>query len=437
MTGSKVLWLGLPLLSSVVLLACADGRGSSGFDIRSEEAVIGQVLSTGDCGDYRTLVICAADTTAVSPSPTPTTPTINTPLPTQTPAAPIIITGLSGAVAFPCLPEAGACDADFTFRPQGFPQGTTFLVAVRGVTPNTFWFKAPAPLPNDAGGFATMVRITEAGGRPSRVEFAMLAFDGSADTVPTEFQELADTGAAYAFVTQALLIEPGQPPPTASTPAATPSPSALGPSITYLGLARADEIPEAPTGVDGDGRSVFSPSSGSGFSLVIEAAPGQSGSPVGINAVNLSGGVPDLQLLVSRPLGDGNPLVCDIAPPTIGGVPATNPLVYSTAPEVVAAMNDLGCRADDGTGNPIGRGPSDACTSQISGDFSFVNPESSIQFCLPIARKWAFPAGQTVLVVRARDASGNIGIEKEIVIDILTPSPGVRQLSSLERRESS
>jgi len=63
--------------------------------------------------------------------------------------------------------------------------------------------------------------------------------------------------------------------------------------------------------------------------------------------------LPDLQVIVSRPLSDGSGAVCDADFPEVGGVPATEPFDIDNA-AAAPAINDLGCRADDGMGSRKG-----------------------------------------------------------------------------------
>ena len=243
--------------------------------------------------------------------------------------------------------------------------------------------------------------------------------------------------------TREIVVRIGAPTPTATGPmataaATTPTPTAIstrtatatgtplvpsaGPQITYFGVARADDVPMPSVDLDAAGRPIFHRPTGSGIYLVIEARSGLAGQPVGAEAFDAAGSLPDLQLLVSRPLGDGSALICDDALPNIGGVPATDPPEFSDAPSVVAAINDLGCRVNDGAGNPVGRTSSaQACTrTDAPGTFGYgyVDPNSSIQFCLPIAVPWAFPLGDTIVAARVRDASGTVGAPQEIVVRV-------------------
>src|SRR4029453_9061117 len=174
-----------------------------------------------------------------------------------------------------------------------------------------------------------------------RVQFAVLVFLSPPTNVPAEFEVLAESGTDYAFVTSELELEVitiGPPPPAtetatatatgtaaAETPTSTPSaptatatatPPRSGPEITYFGVARADNVPLAPSGFDDQGRPIFLRPFGYGMALIVEGHPGIDRLPVGRNAY-MPDGVPDLHLIVSRPLGDGSKFVCDNRPPTL------------------------------------------------------------------------------------------------------------------------
>jgi hypothetical protein len=205
------------------------------------------------------------------------------------------------------------------------------------------------------------------------------------------------------------------------TPTATPASSGLAPQISYFGVSTADNRPLDASGSDAFGRPIFGVRTGQGLELIVEAQPGATRRPIGLAAYQPDGR-PDLQLIVSRPLGDGSASICDIEPPRIGGVPATQPFEFGDATAVVDAMNDLGCRVDDGAGQPRARvGSAFACTrSSGENDFgyAFVNAASTVQYCLPIARPWAFPVGDTVVAARVRDVDGRIAPAREIVVRV-------------------
>lgn len=213
--------------------------------------------------------------------------------------------------------------------------------------------------------------------------------------------------------------------PTATrTPRLTPTLSGTpgaGPEITYFGIARADGFALNPSTVDNEGRPVFIRPQGHGLIIVLEAKPGTSRRLVGASAFDDSG-FPDLQLLVSAALGDGRAAICDTTPPDIGGVPGVPSLSFDPVPAVINAVNDLGCRVDDGQGNPFGRrNTGDACTRSNAANsfgYGFVDDTSAIQFCLPVASAWYFHEDDTTIAARVRDTFGNIGAVREIVVRV-------------------
>lgn len=439
------------LLLALPLAGCVGdggGRGSSGFDI-TENLLITRMLEMQACLSQGDVTFCPADQTgaATTPTPTPVEPTVAvtaTPTPTALPA-PRVDTGLAHGISVACTREHlnAPCELTFSFLPTGFAPETAYSVAARLRSPDGDWILT-APQALDAGDGATLhtalIRLPlPASPHPPRVQFAVLAFITPPGALPTRVPVVAQTRTDFAFITQEFALEvitTGPPPVTATatatrspsvtpsipetpataTPTATATPPRVGPEITYFGVARADSAPLAPSGVDGAGRPIYIRPFGSGFSLVVEARAGGSGRPPGRAAFVNTGDLPDLQLILSRPLGDGSPAVCDGGAPQPGGVPGVVPFAFADAPEVRAAINDLGCRVDDGRGNPAGRLSAEACTMDRGGEFAFVQPNSAIQFCLPIAAAWSFPAGDTIVAARVRDTGGMLGPEREIVV---------------------
>lgn len=157
---------------------------------------------------------------------------------------------------------------------------------------------------------------------------------------------------------------------------------------------------------------------GNGFSLVVEGMPGLSGAAVGNSAYQPSlTSLPDLQVEVSNPLGNGSSAVCDSSGPTPGGVPAVDPPNFAPTQVDINAVNDLACRFLDGNGAPMGRN-SDSCVLFPSGDFKFANPMTTTQFCGLIDRALSFPSGDTMVTARLRDVNGNAGPQAQIVIRV-------------------
>lgn len=200
---------------------------------------------------------------------------------------------------------------------------------------------------------------------------------------------------------------------------------AEGPFITRLLLARPDDVIIDPVDVDELGRQVFVRLFGSGFSLIVEARRGLSAAEVGrrvfAKAPSPPTERPDIQVLVSRALGDGSVAVCDIAGDVLGGVPAAEPFRFEGRDQgVTDVINEMSCRVDGGarTSNR------DACTLSPRGDdfgYGFVDKSSEAQFCIRVARAWVLPVGDTVIAVRVLDTLGNPGEIREIVVRVATP----------------
>ena len=110
-------------------------------------------------------------------------------------------------------------------------------------------------------------------------------------------------------------------------------------------------MPMEPVGTDQQGRPIYFSLNPQGMTLIVEARPGLTGRQPGRSGYELVG-LPDLQVIVSRPLGNGSAAVCDTVAPAIGGVPETQPFEFAETPQVAAAINDLGCRTNDGTTMP-------------------------------------------------------------------------------------
>ncbi len=131
--------------------------------------------------------------------------------------------------------------------------------------------------------------------------------------------------------------------------------------------------------------------------------------------------LPDLQIEVSNNLGNGSTAVCDETGTNAVGVPAVTPFDFS--PNEAAAINDLSCRFQDGTGQPQGRDKTDACTLSLPAEvYQFVFPKvSTIQYCGLITPVAAFLPGDTTVAARVRDTAGNLSAVSSIIIRV--PSP--------------
>jgi hypothetical protein len=210
-----------------------------------------------------------------------------------------------------------------------------------------------------------------------------------------------------------------------TTPTLSPTPTptlGLGANVGFLGLLRADETLLDPSGVDVQGRPVYVRQNPSGFVLVIDAKPGTNGAAVGLNAYNYDPADPtvrpDLQVEVSRPIGDGSATVCDNTEGHFGGVPGIDPASFDDTQAISDALNDLGCRFNDGTGTPGGRDADSACVQFADGEFRFVDTSATVEFCGFISFPLRFPDGDTIVTARVRDSNGIAGPPRQIVIRI-------------------
>lgn len=189
----------------------------------------------------------------------------------------------------------------------------------------------------------------------------------------------------------------------------------IGPVVTFFGAGRADGSFVEPINHDKKGRPVYRSEVGSGFMLIVEAKPGESGYEVGrrvfAHVPDDPTVRPDLEIQSSRDLGDGSREVCDRRRPKIGGIPGINPPSFKETQRVADAINDLACRFETFIESDAG------CTLNKNGDYQFINADSSTQFCMIVARAYLFPVGRTLLSVRLRDVEGNPGPVKEIWIE--------------------
>lgn len=190
---------------------------------------------------------------------------------------------------------------------------------------------------------------------------------------------------------------------------------AIGPVVNFLGAARADGQLVDFTGKNAQGIPVYRNQVGSGFILVVEGKAGIGNIEVGRSIFRYDPNDPtqrpDLEIEVDRALGDGSATVCDARKPKIGGIPAVNPLSFAETAKISSALNDFSCRFETFIES------SGACTVKKTGDFTFAKPDSTVQFCMVVARAWAFQDGQTKVSVRLRDVEGNPGPISHLIID--------------------
>jgi len=184
-------------------------------------------------------------------------------------------------------------------------------------------------------------------------------------------------------------------------------------------MTRADDTPVASAEGLPDGTPIFERPVGYGFSLIIEGRPGGTHAPVGLSTFDVDdpSSLPDLQIEVDRPLGDGSTAVCDDSLGMFGGVPAVNPPDFSPIPAVADPINDFACRFKDQTGSPGGR-TMDPCILFADGQYGFGDQTSTAQFCGQISSPFGFPTGDTQVSVRVRDTDGHLSAIHRFIVRI-------------------
>jgi hypothetical protein len=269
-----------------------------------------------------------------------------------------------------------------------------------------------------------LTNYTDQPGQPKLLLFDPDGQEISVNVCSGRVEIEADKGGVYTVLALACGGTPTQPYRIVLSQDGCPP----GPVITTLGVANAENRAQPPIGTDELGRPIFNERFGQGFSLIIEARAGSNRFNPGPFPVPYGDGqAPDMQMILSRPLGDGSPVVCDIAPPDIGGVPATVPFMFSDTAAARDMVHDLGCRFADGSGNFEARQSDDeACTrvDRAAFGFGFVDRGSRIQFCGSIATSWEFPPGDTIVAARAKDQRlGQFGTTREIVVRVGDANP--------------
>jgi hypothetical protein len=209
------------------------------------------------------------------------------------------------------------------------------------------------------------------------------------------------------------------PTPTVTRTPTPTLPISDGPQITFFGPVTAFNTVITPTTEDALGNPVYVRAGGAGFFFVVEVKPGKSGRPPGSSTSNGDDvNPPDLQIEATNNLGNGSSLICDVGPQPsqpLGGVPGINPPSFDfSSPQVVAALNDFGCRFDTHTDQF-------PCTLNANGNPAFVHPGvSSLQYCTMsvLGNELHFPPGDTLVTVQVRDSGGNIGFPQRLVIRV-------------------
>ena len=249
------------------------------------------------------------------------------------------------------------------------------------------------------------------------------AFDSDVDGgVAINELVAAVTAALEGCLPRATATEDDSTPTLTPTPTQTPTPTlSVGPRVTFLGIVTADNRLIDPIDTTSEGYPIYSRPVASGFLVVVEARRGTGGRPIGtfgtVDSPSSGSVRADLQILVSRPLGDGSAAVCDTGPfpdAPIGGVPGTDPLEFGPGQQVTDALNDLACRFD------VHLTSARACTFDDLGNFSFAAADSERQFCTvpAIGIELRFPSGDTDVVARVLDTDDNVGSTARMVVRV-------------------
>jgi hypothetical protein len=278
MDTRRYLWLTCWLLV-FGLGACEGGSGSSGFDVRSENAAIQEALVEQHCVQHESLTICPAAETGATPSPTSPSPAASSPTPTSalpgpttTPSNAVTPAGVPTATASPASSAAasptpsrapastttptstaartatvprsatatatatvtssaqrvdigidphvpvvcvsaqgGSCAFVLPFAANGFPPTAIFRVAIRTVNSNGRWVIGDALTPS--GPATPTFEVPVDIGAPvssccgTTVQAAILAFLTPPVSVPAAVDELVDSGADAAFVTEPFTVQ--------------------------------------------------------------------------------------------------------------------------------------------------------------------------------------------------------------------------------------
>ena len=186
----------LVLLALLGGLAGCGGSGSSGFDITAgENAVIEEVVASGECGSSGPLVICPAgqrpETTPGHPAPTPE-------------GGRDVELDVPASEALPCAQAQGedGCVFVLSFAASGLPPGAAYHTAVRTVDPQGPWIVGERAERNGPS-FAAAVDVPAGAGT---VQLAVLVLTDGDDVTPGPVNTLGETRASFAFVSDVLSL---------------------------------------------------------------------------------------------------------------------------------------------------------------------------------------------------------------------------------------
>jgi len=182
--------------------------------------------------------------------------------------------------------------------------------------------------------------------------------------------------------------------------------------------------PSPTPAYDDQARQIFVRTEDTSYLIVVEARP-RPGTLVGTKVLpNMTTDRPDLQIESSQPLFDGDPAVdCRSGLPSSQwrGIPGIDPPDFGAGQSITDTLTDFACRFSV---QPLGS----PCTLNAFGSSSLLSNDPSDptvrQFCHTVSPIDKFPRGDTVLTVQVRDSTQSIGPTAQIVVRIVTPTPG-------------
>ena len=123
--------------------------------------------------------------------------------------------------------------------------------------------------------------------------------------------------------------------------------------------------------------------------------------------------------LANQNLGNGS-VQDDCRTEPLGGIPGFPALDFNAA-NVNTALVETACHFE------LAQSTTLACTRDKFGNFSFLNPSTTRQYCFQVSSSTEFPIGTTTVALQLRDDTGNIGPRYEFVVivdpDAPTPTP--------------
>lgn len=193
----------LVTLFLTVLLAACGGSGSSGFDVAPglEATLIGRAIAENRCVEGDGLLICPSGVPAPGPDNG-----MNVPGPSEV----RVEAGLAGEVD---CSTGSTCTLPVTVSTDGLPEGAQIRIAVRASDADVWQVGEPIEVQSSSGGDGTVTPVdVELAGESapgSEAQAAVLVFLPPIGVVPTQVQELRETGASYAFVVAPFSLSPG------------------------------------------------------------------------------------------------------------------------------------------------------------------------------------------------------------------------------------